>query len=595
MNTFEELNGYGNTTVTYIDSRAYGVIFNKPTSITLSQSFTSTQKVFTALLPIDIEEIIDPTNANVRFKFEIVGLENSVDFGTLPPGVTVSQSGTVYTVFGIDSLDDWNSVKQPTVTIDDDYFGDFTYSGTIIYNTPTANNIEVTYDVGIFVPVALLEGEFNYSITPTLFKDVEIIMEAFTFSISEGIEIQPLQGEASMQSNISISGPDGKRLRGLDGATLLTNAILSVDATVIPTITISELYTKTESTVQTFQSGLAFNDNYWAWGDPYDTSTDPSYRSAIRIYNTSFGGNYTTLFPPSTGIKFGQTMSIDGTTLSIAAPEDGDGKVYQYNLTNLNLIRTITPPVSGLGSGFGFYLDMSSNYTIIGNLTNDDDVYVFNNNDGSLEYTLSISGAKLDTVAITNDYAVCGDPTNNKAYVFNMSDGSLAYTLNNPNYEITDTNDKFGNDVEIDGQYIIIGATTENIGPSSPSQIDGGVVYVFNLNDNASLLHTFVNPSNDNWVFNDNMGLRLSASGSYLICGVPFHDVNPPGDTTNHNRGAVYTYNLITGNLMQSLTGNEDFAGFGWQVGIATNRAIAIDQLDNTTGFPTARVYNITS
>ena len=44
MNTLEQLNNYGNNTITYTDNRAYGVVFNKSIYSNLDSSTTLTDK-----------------------------------------------------------------------------------------------------------------------------------------------------------------------------------------------------------------------------------------------------------------------------------------------------------------------------------------------------------------------------------------------------------------------------------------------------------------------------------------------------------------------------------------------------------------------
>ena len=96
-----------------------------------SYNFTESTLSFNLLVGANIVEIINPSSAIVRYKINIGTAQATLNFGTLPSGVTVSQAGTIYTVYGIDSISDWEAVKQPTVTIDPAFTGTFSYSASI--------------------------------------------------------------------------------------------------------------------------------------------------------------------------------------------------------------------------------------------------------------------------------------------------------------------------------------------------------------------------------------------------------------------------------------------------------------------------------
>jgi hypothetical protein len=128
MNSLSYLNGISQTSVSVTDNRPAGVIFNRLIPYqALDQTNTISSTSPTINPGIEIVEIINGATANVRYRVEIVRgtasplPTSSITFATLPTGVTQSIAGTVYTLSGIDSLSDWNTIKSFTWNLPADY------------------------------------------------------------------------------------------------------------------------------------------------------------------------------------------------------------------------------------------------------------------------------------------------------------------------------------------------------------------------------------------------------------------------------------------------------------------------------------------
>ncbi|CAB4154822.1 hypothetical protein UFOVP645_32 [uncultured Caudovirales phage] len=130
MNSLSELNDYGNTSLTVTDTRPSNVIFDKmppatftPQVVTISESTSVTS--LTIVPENEILNVINYSTANVRYKVTIVapsGFSSStLTFGTLPPGVTLNQSGQAYTISGINSSLIWDQIKTFTWNIPADH------------------------------------------------------------------------------------------------------------------------------------------------------------------------------------------------------------------------------------------------------------------------------------------------------------------------------------------------------------------------------------------------------------------------------------------------------------------------------------------
>jgi hypothetical protein len=172
MNSLQELNTWGSTPVDFLDARSSKVIFNRQSPLTAeNQTFDAYAGLFVIPTPgIEIVEIINYQTANVRYRVSILTgssptfTGSTITFGTFNSGVTLSQSGDVYTVSGIHSVSDWNSVKNFTWTLPVDFasYPQWFLECTIIYyDSALGQDVETTWDIidDRFYNVAALSSE----------------------------------------------------------------------------------------------------------------------------------------------------------------------------------------------------------------------------------------------------------------------------------------------------------------------------------------------------------------------------------------------------------------------------------------------------
>jgi hypothetical protein len=580
MNTLEQLNNYGSTTISYTDNRPYGVIFNKSIYSNLDSTATLTNKTITVAPPIDIEEIIDATNAQVEYEIELPTSDATISWGTLPAGVTLYTIGNRYILRYLSSINDWEAVKDPTITVGDDFFGNFFYTIRIKYRTPDGQQT-VRCIIGGELPQMYLssvatispDGDrvrlgvanlIGFGSIATIAEALEIVYyeAALSSAFSATIEatlIPPIRTSAVLTTAATISA-EAEKVRE---AQANLNVLADVDCipTVIPSFFLSLDYTKTGLGTQ---KGADCTETYSFFG----TNSE-----SVRQYTNSTGSLTRTLSRPNANYDgFGYYITADSSLVSISSYDgSSQGAVYQFNQSTGSLVNTLESPDTN-NDAFGWKNDASDDYTIVGTF-NTGKAYVFDNTDGSLEYTINL-GATADriSVSISDNYFILGDEENQEAKIYNISDGSLLRTISAPS-----GTSEFGANVCLVenslGNYAIIADTDYNNGNAS-----SGRVYIYNVN-NGSLLHTLTNPDEDGTSFGDQFGTKLRADSIYLMVGTPFEDVTG-GPTDNNRQGAVYTYKITDGNKIETVTSpdSDNLEGFGWGIGMSPTYAVVMDQ-----------------
>jgi len=125
MNSLQELNDFGIQTVEVDDLRPATVIFDVDTRyVNLDIVTTYTSRIVNFNSSINVEEIRNYATANLVFSVEIVYTGSSggtIDFGTLPTGITLSQVGSVYTLTGFKTSVEWLDIEPFIWTMPTDY------------------------------------------------------------------------------------------------------------------------------------------------------------------------------------------------------------------------------------------------------------------------------------------------------------------------------------------------------------------------------------------------------------------------------------------------------------------------------------------
>ena len=331
----------------------------------------------------------------------------------------------------------------------------------------------------------------------------------------------------------------------------------------------------------TFGLAVAISDNYAIVGAYQEDDAGGSASGKAYIYNVTTGALLHTLDNPnaygtSASDFFGASVAIDGDYAIVSARNEsssdnplngvGSGVVYIYNVTTGALLHTLDNPNpygSASGDAFGYGnsgVSISGNYAIVGatgeaevgssGTNTSGAVYIYNVTTGALLRSITnpnaYGAAGTDkfgfAVAISGNYAIAsayneddaGGTKSGKAYIFDVTTGALLHILDNPNPDGTSTNDIFGYNVSISGNYAIVSGHKE----ADAGGTDSGKAYIFNVTTGA-LLHTLDNPNPYGTSQTDYFGLGVAISGNYAIVGASNED-----DAGGTESGKVYIYSL---------------------------------------------------
>ena len=346
-------------------------------------------------------------------------------------------------------------------------------------------------------------------------------------------------------------------------------------------------------------------------------ATDPEGTPIIWGYQVTSGSLEDTVITNEGGVFTITPGSIEATfNLSFTA-SDGvniDTSASSFTLSFIppwTLVHTLNNP-SAYGTSkndeFGFSVAISGNYAIVGARAEADaggnaagKAYIFNVTTGAMLHTLNNPNAYGtsfadffgQSVAIDGNYVIVGAPSEDDggtnsgtAYIFNVTTGALHRTLDNPN---ASSDDSFGRSVAIDGNYAIVGAIWE----SSTS----GKAYIFNVTTGA-LLHTLDNPNPYGSTSVDFFGWSVAIDGNYAIVSAVYED-EPSGT----NSGKAYIFNVTTGALVHTLNNPSAYSSsqndeFGQSVAISGNYAIVGATKEDDAGGASsgkAYIFNVTT
>ncbi|MDH7911366.1 T9SS type A sorting domain-containing protein [Winogradskyella sp. SYSU M77433] len=259
--------------------------------------------------------------------------------------------------------------------------------------------------------------------------------------------------------------------------------------------------------------------------------------------------------------QFGWSVAIDGDYAAVCAVGNDTDE------NNMNPLPSESP-----GAVFIFEKNTSGDWTQTQKIVASDRMT------GSTHWfgnSLSISGSTM----------VVGTYESEKVFVFDRgSDGIWQETqiLTSPN---TTSSDSFGEEVAISGDYIIIAAETDRLGPNMPSQ---GTAYIFERNSSGTWIEKQLIYAADTGSSLDFFGSSVGISGNYAIVGAKQEDEDENGLNFVDNAGSAYIFERNSvGNWVQvqkivESTNREDSDLFGFRVDIDNNRIVVSTFSENT-------------
>ena len=323
-------------------------------------------------------------------------------------------------------------------------------------------------------------------------------------------------------------------------------------------------------------------------------------------------------------VVVGSTGQQSGANTSASDYTENDGKVFIYHVANGALAFTLDNPDAFANSSgadiFGRNVDIYGNYLVVTAegedqatpTDNQGKAYVFYTSNGSLAYTLDNPNAYANTTSndrfararISANYVAvsayleddAGGIDSGKVYVFHVANGSLAYTVDNPNAYNTSVQDYFGTTLDIDENYLAVGAYNED----DSGGLSSGKVYVFHV-ANGSLAYTLDNPSIYGGSSSDRFGWDVSISDEYLVVGAYQEEATGAGFYGYAaGAGVAYVFHVANGALAFTLDNPNPVASayddfFGSQVAINKNGSYIIVSApyedEATSGTTSGKVY----
>ena len=213
MSSLTQLNNYSNNTVAFTDNRPAGVKLTWPNARNILD-FVAESSSFPVERRVDIDEIIDPNGTlNLTYSIDLSSVPGaSLTWTTLFSGSITSEVNQVYSVRAIETINDWDFVKAPTITLPDDFQGSFEYTCSLTYLAASGLTTK-SWTVGSFVPVSNLSAQFTQTVTPTYFKGIvnEEFASSFTL-LGGGLEFDI--AEADFASTFDINADVDRSFRG---------------------------------------------------------------------------------------------------------------------------------------------------------------------------------------------------------------------------------------------------------------------------------------------------------------------------------------------------------------------------------------------
>jgi len=369
---------------------------------------------------------------------------------------------------------------------------------------------------------------------PLYIGDDTTACEFIDITAPSGLFYQWSTGETSQNIRIENSGSYSLIAQTPDGCTGFDTINIEVNQNVFPVSEQTKL-TACDGVVQDqFGGGVAIDGNWAVVGAHYHDEIGSNAGTAyIFKYENGAWYQHSKLlaFDGYANDRFGKSVAIDGNTIVVGADEKtynqlgraGAAYIYDFDGTNWNFAQKITAPNPASSDYFGFSLDISDGYIVV--------------------------GARYDDELGTNAGA---------AYVYKRINGSWLFEEKLLPSDGS-SGDYFGYDVAIDQNNVIVGAHR-----NSEILSHGGAAYIYTFNG-SSWIETKIITS-DNKV-GDYFGYSVDINGNTAVVGAYLVD------NIYNNEGAVYVFEFSndTWNETQKIHSNNPDSYFGWDVSFDEN------------------------
>lgn len=312
---------------------------------------------------------------------------------------------------------------------------------------------------------------------------------------------------------------------------------------------------------------VAMNDEYIITSGVTPDSDSSYYASCVYVFKRNSGTDIQQIakLKPNDNItseygNFGTSIAISGNYILV-------GSANRY------------APLFGYGGAYLFKINSNSSITQIAKIQPSDI-------DAAVNFGIS--------VAISGDYIVVGANEENSAeyeagsaYVFKRNSDTNITQIAKLYASDIEHGDNFGNAVDIDDTYIVIGALKEDT--TAPN---AGSAYLFKINSDSNVSQIAKLHANDASL-NNYFGGSLSIDSDYIAIGAI-------GDENSQSSAYIFKRNSdsnITQVAKLQADNSQEYIAFGYSVSIKNNY-IAIGAPREDTSFVNAGstyVYNISS
>jgi hypothetical protein len=554
MNSLQDLNSYSRTSLDIIDNRASKVNFSRQfplQPLNDVRTITSiTNQITTA--GNDIIEIINYATANIRFRVSIkTGSSpqltgSTITFDTLPTGLTLTSASDVYTITGISTVAQWNTVKQFTWTIPSNYASCplwYLEVAVIYYDSARGKDVTViwyVYDPRFFY-ISKMDSVVTVTAQATKIRQIVVLLSSqstLTISLSK---IQNMSANLSSASTVYC---------------LPFKNVINLESRSTLSITPKYQFRPRPALISNFNI-VAYNTTY------IDVPTNVESYSLNTQANITGGPIITDALRDGTGAY---TMTV------VPSPT---GAVSQIS----SLGRyAITQTISAANGAYGY---------VASTCFSGDEQQMFIGNP-RYEFTSTAIGYIL--------YYKKG--SNNQWSATSQIQPGAYNSSSNPNGIFNTLGSYFASHVAVsyDGQTLVASAPYEHLSnnPSSSSaNYQAGALYVYTKSGNNWVFQARLTVSGNNAQLSTTGGgdtLKITADGNKIIC---VHNFNNPN---SYGKISTWTRSSSTWTLVNTLTDpNSRYSGlFGQKISLSAdgNSMVVDDPRYYTTGNgPRTRTY----
>ena len=297
--------------------------------------------------------------------------------------------------------------------------------------------------------------------------------------------------------------------------------------------------TPSESGNSSFGAAIASQGNLILVGAPEDSTVGQRVGQA-HLFDATSGNLLRTINDPNvTGNdQFGSSVAIDGSHLFVGSIGEAEifvedefagltvAEAYMFDAVSGDLVRTFVDPTPTSFSfdSFGSAIAVSGDLVVVAEPGNDGgagQVHLYDRESGGLirsydDPTPDQRGNFGRDVAISGSHLLIGELGDalgggsqiGEAHLFGLDDGELITTFGNPTPA---DGDFFGDSLDIDGNYVLIGAQNDNT-----LGVNVGQAYLFDIDGN--LLATIDDPTVSS---SDRFGADVSIDGGRFLIGSP--------------------------------------------------------------------------